>query len=494
MLLLFDCGKLCVAERTRRKFFLSFLDMGNRRAKHIYTDNAFTLLEKSTYYVRDASGNVMAVYDRIINETEEIGGFALSERHIYGSSRIGMDVTTYEFISTTYTATDEATRELGHKQCEISNHLGNVLSVITDQKLPVEEASVVVSYSAVIITATDYSPFGVGLYGRSWSEGYRYGFNGKEKDAEGMGGGSSTYDYGFRIYNAGLGRFLSTDPLSKEYPWYTPYQFAGNKPIWCIDIDGAEELIVTIRQDPNTPQLRKITITKVSESTRVSDPNFGTMGVQYVLQDAQGVVTSSQRMPDLQPGSAEEYAMNRTKLFYGTQGGNLNGETPTTMTQREALNPTPNGSGKGAAADCSFNESRNEKESNQLVGVVIYDFKLDIQFNTDKAGITIEDLQPGTYDLAIDDLNSLTQILQNDSRFARRTVVCIGSTDIRPSRYKAPDGRVCGNPCLAEDRANSVANFIQSEVSQIVLTTTAVSTSTEVVDSDRRTTVVLDAN
>ncbi|MFO0362979.1 MAG: RHS repeat-associated core domain-containing protein [Flavobacteriales bacterium] len=327
-----------------------------------------------------------------------------------------------------------------------------------------------------------------------FSDVYRYGFNGKEKDAEGMGGGSSTYDYGFRIYNAGLGRFLSTDPLSKEYPWYTPYQFAGNKPIWCIDIDGAEELIVTIRQDPNTPQLRKITITKVSESTRVSDPNFGTMGVQYVLQDAQGVVTSSQRMPDLQPGSAEEYAMNRTKLFYGTQGGNLNGETPTTMTQREALNPTPNGSGKGAAADCCFNESRNEKESNQLVGVVIYDFKLDIQFNTDKAGITIEDLQPGTYDLAIDDLNSLTQILQNDSRFARRTVVCIGSTDIRPSRYKAPDGRVCGNPCLAEDRANSVANFIRSEVSQIVLTTTAVSTSTEVVDSDRRTTVVLDAN
>jgi len=38
---------------------------------------------------------------------------------------------------------------------------------------------------------------------------------------------------------------LSTDPLSKSYPWYTPYQFAGNKPIIAIDIDGKEELIVT---------------------------------------------------------------------------------------------------------------------------------------------------------------------------------------------------------------------------------------------------------
>lgn len=75
-----------------------------------------------------------------------------------------------------------------------------------------------------------------GLFG-----GKRYGFNGKEIDTEGMGGGASTYDYGFRIYNAGLGRFLSTDPLSKEYPWYTPYQFAGNRPINSIDLDGLEE-------------------------------------------------------------------------------------------------------------------------------------------------------------------------------------------------------------------------------------------------------------
>jgi SLT domain-containing protein len=25
-----------------------------------------------------------------------------------------------------------------------------------------------------------------------------------------------------------------------EYPWYTPYQFAGNMPIWAIDLDGKE--------------------------------------------------------------------------------------------------------------------------------------------------------------------------------------------------------------------------------------------------------------
>jgi RHS repeat-associated protein len=68
-----------------------------------------------------------------------------------------------------------------------------------------------------------------------------YGFNGKEKDPEGMGGGGSTYDYGFRIYNPQIAKFLSVDPLSASYPWYTPYQFAGNKPIICLDLDGLEE-------------------------------------------------------------------------------------------------------------------------------------------------------------------------------------------------------------------------------------------------------------
>ena len=48
-------------------------------------------------------------------------------------------------------------------------------------------------------------------------------------------------DYGFRLYNPAIGRFLSVDPLAPDYPWYTPYQFAGNKPIWAVDLDGLEE-------------------------------------------------------------------------------------------------------------------------------------------------------------------------------------------------------------------------------------------------------------
>ncbi len=70
---------------------------------------------------------------------------------------------------------------------------------------------------------------------------YRYGFNGKEKDDDIAGTTGAVYDYGFRVYDARIAKFLSVDPLTGKYPWYTPYQFAGNTPIEAIDLDGLEE-------------------------------------------------------------------------------------------------------------------------------------------------------------------------------------------------------------------------------------------------------------
>jgi RHS repeat-associated protein len=69
--------------------------------------------------------------------------------------------------------------------------------------------------------------------------GSRYGFNGKEKDPTEFGA-LTHYDYGFRIYNPAIAKFLSVDPLKKEYPELTPYQFASNTPIQAIDLDGLE--------------------------------------------------------------------------------------------------------------------------------------------------------------------------------------------------------------------------------------------------------------
>ena len=65
--------------------------------------------------------------------------------------------------------------------------------------------------------------------------GYRYGFNGKEKDKDITNG---DLDFGARIYDSRLGRWLSLDPLQAKYPGLSPYNFVANSPIRFIDPDG----------------------------------------------------------------------------------------------------------------------------------------------------------------------------------------------------------------------------------------------------------------
>ncbi len=92
----------------------------------------------------------------------------------------------------------------------------------------------------------DYSTFGAPMPGRSYqSTNYRYGFNGKEKVDEMHNNSGDSYDFGARIYDARLGRFLSIDPLASSYPWFTPYQFASNNPIAAIDMDGLNPVVIT---------------------------------------------------------------------------------------------------------------------------------------------------------------------------------------------------------------------------------------------------------
>ena len=126
---------------------------------------------------------------------------------------------------------------------ELGNHLGNILVTVSDRKLSVQgtPATVVAFYLPDVVSTSDYTAFGAPMPGRDFtSSSYRYGFNGKEKDDEIKGSSGTSYDYGFRIYDPRLGRFLSVDPLFKTYPWFTPYQFSSNDPIRNIDIDGLE--------------------------------------------------------------------------------------------------------------------------------------------------------------------------------------------------------------------------------------------------------------
>jgi RHS repeat-associated protein len=134
----------------------------------------------------------------------------------------------------------------GEKEYELNNHLGNVLATVSDKKNGVPSASnstLIDHYEPDIVSAQDYYPFGMLQPGRSYlspqGDRYRYGFNGKENDNEVKGEGSQL-DYGMRVYDPRLGRFLSVDALQSKYPNITPYAGLGNNPINLIDPDGNE--------------------------------------------------------------------------------------------------------------------------------------------------------------------------------------------------------------------------------------------------------------
>ena len=40
------------------------------------------------------------------------------------------------------------------------------------------------------------------------------------------------------MHDARVGRFFATDPLEMQYPYYSPYQFSGNRPIDRIEREG----------------------------------------------------------------------------------------------------------------------------------------------------------------------------------------------------------------------------------------------------------------
>lgn len=88
----------------------------------------------------------------------------------------------------------------------------------------------------------NYSTFGAIMPGRNFQSAtpYRYSFQGQERDDEIKGAGNSI-NFKFRMYDPRLGRFFAVDPLTSDYPHYTPYSFSGNKVISAIELEGLEE-------------------------------------------------------------------------------------------------------------------------------------------------------------------------------------------------------------------------------------------------------------
>ncbi|MHA4894145.1 RHS repeat domain-containing protein [Pedobacter sp. PWIIR3] len=253
----------------------------------------------TTWYVRDAQGNALGVYDNTGSVTN------WREQQLYGSSRIGMWRPELNIGSA---AGSSIWNTANKRNYELSNHLGNVLAVITETRTLTGGLQ-----EPTIVSAQDYYPFGMVQPGRSvTTSAYRYGFNGKENDNE-VKGTANQQDYGMRIYDPRVAKFLSVDPISRNYPELTPYQFASNSPLQAVDLDGLEAAppekgkknLLIVVQGYAGPPFTNETQTKnagIRNSALGSDNDLGTLGSTLAKKfDDLQVVTFASSKNDITP-------------------------------------------------------------------------------------------------------------------------------------------------------------------------------------------------
>jgi hypothetical protein len=151
--------------------------------------------------------------------------------------------------STVFIPVDVYTDTRGERYYEGKNHLGNVLVVFSDRKIPEEDNGQIAYYTADVVSYNDYWPYGWVLDGRHGGESYRFSFQEQEGDPE-IKGENNSINYKYRMHDTRVGRFFAVDPLTGDYPHYTPYSFSGNKVIYKIELEGLEEANTASGYDP----------------------------------------------------------------------------------------------------------------------------------------------------------------------------------------------------------------------------------------------------
>lgn len=145
--------------------------MGNRVAKIEKPKPLNPSTYRTTWYLHNAMGNSIATYEQHISVHNGQNYLIATEKNIYGSSRLGMQ----DRNDTIYGPEDEPDllqykdRILGTKKYEGTNHLGNVLAVFTDKKIPkdINANNIIDYYEADVLNSYDYYSFGSPMPGRT---------------------------------------------------------------------------------------------------------------------------------------------------------------------------------------------------------------------------------------------------------------------------------------------------------------------------------------
>jgi RHS repeat-associated protein len=161
-------------------------------------------------------------------------------------------------------------------------------------------------------------------------DAYRYGFNGKLKDNEWAGIGNHL-EFGLRLYDSRIGRFISLDLDAKKYPHMSPYVYAADNPIWFTDKDGRGPKDVQQKLTDTRLQIEKVTneedfksyknampIIKQQYDLGKLDPKGGTQ-----FQVVHGLVKYFETSQASEPGIAHTISFGSANAEAALEGDNV---------------------------------------------------------------------------------------------------------------------------------------------------------------------------
>ncbi|MEM8583038.1 MAG: RHS repeat-associated core domain-containing protein [Bacteroidota bacterium] len=125
--------------------------------------------------------------------------------------------------------------------------------------------------TAEILQRELYYPFGMALRGTAPlvpEIEQEFLYNNKE-----LVGETGLYAYGFRYYDPAIGRFTGVDPISDQFAWVSPFNYAENMPIIGIDLHGLQLFVIhgTREDKPSFSQAAISEFLRISGNTYVDD-------------------------------------------------------------------------------------------------------------------------------------------------------------------------------------------------------------------------------
>jgi YD repeat-containing protein len=241
-------GKLQRVEKKDGKIITYSYDAGGNRISK-------TIGDTTEIYVRDASGNLIASYQK--NPLINGGHLSTNEFYRYGSNLLGVKKKAVD-VNTLEEAAPVELMEGSEDEFYVYNYKGDVIGKVSGRKIQHDDNNdgIVDYYTADTKSATLYSSYGA--MSKSFNgDSISLAFNGQRKSPE-ISPTAQTAE--FWEYDSDIGRRWNIDPVIKEYE--SPYMTFSGNPILFNDADG---------DDPEKPKDKG---TKEGQAQSTSERKF----------------------------------------------------------------------------------------------------------------------------------------------------------------------------------------------------------------------------